>query len=121
MALVHIGYKDGYLRSFSETDADPKGVYMYLAGYRLPIVGKISFGATTVDVTEVPDHLLQDYFYVEVVGPNVDIKKLADIGGCYEILAALGRPNSKVADYTIDEFYKLFKPLPLQPARSENA
>jgi alanine racemase len=108
MALVHIGYKDGYLRSLSETDADPKGVYMYLAGYRLPVVGKISFGATTVDVTEVPEHLLQDYFYVEVVGPNVDIRKLADIGGCYEILAALGRSNTKIADYTIKEFYKSF-------------
>ncbi len=108
MALVHIGYKDGYLRSLSETDAQPKGVYMYLPGYRLPVVGKISFGATTVDVTEVPEHLLQDYFYVEVVGPNVDIKKLADIGGCYEILAALGRPNTKMADYTTDEFHKNF-------------
>jgi alanine racemase len=109
MALVHIGYKDGYLRSLSETDANPKGVYMYLAGYRLPIVGKISFGATTVDVTEVPEHLLQDYFYVEVVGPNVDLRKLADIGGCYEILAALGRPNSKIADYTVEEFSENFK------------
>lgn len=104
MALVHIGYKDGYLRSLSETDKAPKGVSMYLAGYPLPIVGKISFGAATVDVSEVPEHLLQDFFYVEVVGPNVDIKKLADIGGCYEILASLGRPNPKVADYTLEEF-----------------
>lgn len=108
MALVHIGYKDGYLRSLSETDTDPKGVYMYLAGHRLRVVGKISFGATTVDVTEVPEHLLEHYSYVEVVGPNVDIKKLADIGGCYEILAALGRPNPKVADYTLEEFLKTF-------------
>ena len=104
MALVHIGYKDGYLRSLSETDTAPKGVYMYLAGYKLPVVGKISFGATTVDVTEVPEHLLEEYSYVEVVGPNVDIKRLADIGGCYEILAALGRPNPKIADYTVSEF-----------------
>ena len=109
LALVHIGYKDGYLRSLSETDANPKGVYMYLAGHRLPVVGKISFGATTVDVTEVPEHLLEEYFYVEVIGPNVDIKKLADIGGCYEILASLGRPNPKVADYTMNAFSNLFK------------
>ena len=109
MALVHIGYKDGYLRSLSETDANPKGVYMYLAGHPLPVVGKISFGATTVDVTDVPEHLLEEYFYVEVIGPNVDIKKLADIGGCYEILASLGRPNAKVADYTMSEFSNFFK------------
>ena len=108
MALVHIGYKDGYLRSVSETDANPKGAFMFIAGHKLPVVGKISFGATTVDVTEVPEHLLQDNFYVEVVGPNVDIKKLADIGGCYEILAALGRPNPKVADYTVQDFSERF-------------
>jgi len=109
MALVHIGYKDGYLRSLSETDASPKGVYMYLAGHKLPLVGKISFGATTVDVTEVPEHLLEEYYYVEVVGPNVDIRRLADIGGCYEILSALGRPNTKMADYTMSEFSKTFE------------
>ena len=108
MALVHIGYKDGYLRSLSETDGNPKGAFMFIAGHKLPVVGKISFGATTVDVTEVPEHLLQDNFYVEVVGPNVDIKKLADIGGCYEILAALGRPNPKVADYTVQDFSERF-------------
>ena len=109
MALVHIGYKDGYLRSLSETDASPKGVYMYLAGHKLPVVGKISFGATTVDVSEVPEHLFEDYYYVEVVGPNVDIRRLADIGGCYEILSALGRPNTKMADYTMSEFSKTFE------------
>lgn len=108
MALIHIGYKDGYLRSLSETDSEPKGAYMYLAGYRLPVVGKISFGATTVDVTTVPDNVLEKYSYVEVVGPNVDIRHLADIGGCYEILAALGRPNPKVADYTMKEFSETF-------------
>lgn len=108
MALVHIGYKDGYLRSLSETDGSPKGVSMFLAGHYLPIVGKISFGAATVDVTEVPEHLLQEYFYVEVVGPNVDVKHLADIGSCYEILAALGRSNPKIADYTLEEFNSKF-------------
>ena len=110
LALVHIGYKDGYLRSLSETDKDPKGVFMYLAGYKIPVIGKISFGASTVDVTDVPDEVLERNHYVEVVGPNVDIKFLADIGGCYEILAALGRPNKKVADFTLEEFEMKFMP-----------
>lgn len=108
LALVHIGYKDGYLRSLSETDKDPKGVFMYLAGYKIPVIGKISFGASTVDVTDVPEEVLNNNHYAEVVGPNVDIKLLADIGGCYEILAALGRPNKKVADFTLEEFEKKF-------------
>lgn len=108
LALVHIGYKDGYLRLLSETDALPKGVYMYMAGHRIPLIGRISFGAATVDVTDVPDEILDTVHYVEVVGPNVDIKRLADIGGCYEVMMALGRPNPKVADYTMVEFHKRF-------------
>jgi alanine racemase len=108
LALVHIGYKDGYLRALSETDAAPKGVYMYIGGYKVPLIGKISLGMTTVDVTDVPEDILERYKYAEVVGPNVDIKFLADKVGCYEILAALGRPNEKFADYTMGEYQSIF-------------
>lgn len=108
LALVHIGYKDGYLRLLSETDVSPKGAYVYMDGYKLPLIGKISLGITTVDVTDVPESTLQKFKYVEIVGPNVDIKFLADIVGCYEILAALGRPNIKVADYTLKEYLAIY-------------
>lgn len=108
LALVHIGYKDGYLRALSETDAKPMGVYMIMDQYKLPLIGKISLGITTVDVTDVPDSILERFHYAEVVGPNVDIRFLADKAGCYEILAALGRQNIKIADYTLQRFQKLF-------------
>jgi alanine racemase len=108
LALVHIGYKDGYLRVLSETDQNPKGAYMCIGGYKVPVIGKISLGMTTVDVTDVPDSVLEEYKYAEVVGPNVDIRFLADIVGCYEILAALGRPNEKFADYTLAEYDGLY-------------
>lgn len=104
LGLVHIGYNDGYLRILSETDIAPKGAYVYIDGYRLPLIGKVSLGIITVDVTDVPESTLQKFKYVEVVGPNVDIKYLADLVGCYEIMAALGRPNIKIADYTLKEF-----------------
>lgn len=108
LALAHIGYKDGYLRALSELDTQPKGVYMYIGQYKAPLIGKISLGAATLDVTDVPQEILDQFKYAEVVGPNVDIKFLADKAGCYEILAALGRPNVKVADYTLREFEKTF-------------
>ncbi len=108
LALVHIGYKHGYLRLLSETNASPKGVFMYIAGYRIPLIGKISSGATTVDVTDVPREILDQYHYAEVIGPNVDIKMLADISGCYDILGALGGINSRIADYTMDDFIQKF-------------
>ena len=103
IALVHIGYKDGYLRSLSEKDDMPVGAYMWIANYPVHIVGKISLGMTTIDVTDVPEEVLQNYRYAEVLGPNVDIKELADIAGCYELLASLGRSNTKMADYTLEE------------------
>lgn len=108
LALAHIGYKDGYLRALSELDDQPKGVYMFIGQYKAPLIGKISLGATTLDVTDVPQDILEQFKYAEVVGPNVDIKFLADKAGCYEILASLGRPNVKIADYTMREFEKTF-------------
>lgn len=108
MALVHIGYKDGYLRTLSELDSDPKGVYMCIDGYRTPVMGKISLDASTIDVTDVPADVLANAKYAEVVGPNVDLKVLADKSGCYEILVALGRENKKVNDYTVKEFKRIF-------------
>ncbi|SHI19433.1 alanine racemase [Desulfosporosinus lacus] len=107
MALVHIGYKDGYLRTLSELDSDPKGVYMCIDGYRTPVMGKISLDASTIDVTDVPADVLANAKYAEVVGPNVDLKVLADKAGCYEILVALGRENKKVNDYTVKEFKRI--------------
>jgi len=107
IALVHIGYKDGYMRTLSELDNHPQGVYMVINGYRAPVIGKISLDATTIDVTDVPEELLKVAKYAEVVGPNVDIKVLADISGCYEIMVALGRENKKISDYTLQEFNQL--------------
>lgn len=104
MALVHIGYKDGYMRTLSELDSHPQGVYMVINGYRAPVIGKISLDATTIDVTDIPEELLKMAKYAEVIGPNVDIKFLADISGCYEIMVALGRENKKISDYTLQEF-----------------
>jgi len=104
LALAHIGYKDGYLRALSETDAKPVGAFMCVGGYRAPVIGKVSMGMTTLDVTDVPDDVLKRCCCAEVVGPNVDMKQLADLGGCYEVLVALGRPNLKCADFTLREF-----------------
>lgn len=108
MALVHIGYKDGYMRTLSELDSHPQGVYMVINGYRAAVIGKISLDATTIDVTDIPEELLKAAKYAEVIGPNVDIKTLADISGCYEIMVALGRENKKISDYTLQEFNQQF-------------
>lgn len=104
LALAHIGYKDGYLRTLSHTDSVPSGAWMAIGGHIAPVIGKVSLGLTTLDVTGVPDAVLEMFFYAEVLGPNVNARRIADITGCYEVIASLGRSNVKVADYTLDEF-----------------
>jgi len=82
---------------------------MFINGYRAPIIGKISLDATTVDVTDIPDNVLKEAVYAEVVGPNVDIRILADKSGCYDIMVALGSDNKKINDYTLKEYKQLFE------------
>jgi alanine racemase len=108
IALVHIGYKDGYMSALSGLDNNT-GAYMQIDRYRVPVIGKISLDATTIDVTDVPDSVLETVKYAEVTGPNVDLRKLADFAGCYELMVALGKPAKKIADYTEKEFNKKFE------------
>jgi alanine racemase len=104
IALAHIGYKDGYLRTLSHTDSVASGAWMAIGGHIAPVIGKVSLGLTTLDVTDVPDAVLETFFYAEVLGPIVNARAIADITGCYEVIASLGRSNVKVADYTLDQF-----------------
>ncbi len=60
---------------------------------------------------DVPEAVLKKAKYAEVVGPNVDLRVLADISGCYEIMVALGRENKKISDYTLQEFNQRFSHL----------
>lgn len=106
IALVHIGYKDGYMRVLSGLDNLP-GAYMSISGYRANVIGKISLGASVIDVTDIPQDILDSNYYAEVIGPNVDIRELADMVGCYEILVSLGRPNKKIMDYKMEQFKEL--------------
>lgn len=109
IALAHIGYKDGYLRTLSNTDSNASDAWMAIGGYAAPVIGKVSLGLTTLDITDVPQHVLDRFYYAEVLGPNVDVRKVADITGCYEVIASLGRKNLKVADYNLDSFERACK------------
>jgi alanine racemase len=49
IAVLPVGYGDGYLRS-----SQPGGVVL-VRGSRLPLVGRVSMDAVTVDVTDLED------------------------------------------------------------------
>jgi len=96
-AVVAAGYADGMLRRASSSDERPGG-FGVIGGYRAPILGRISMDMITLDVTEVPDHLLKRGAFVEMLGPQVAASDLAAYAETidYEYLTSLGRRFERV-------------------------
>jgi alanine racemase len=86
IATIGVGYADGWPRHLSNRGA------AYVDGIRVPIVGHVSMDSMTLDVTDVPDHLLAPGAWVELLGSNQTISDVASDAGtiAYEILTQLG-------------------------------
>lgn len=86
IATVAAGYADGYLRALSNCASG------YLAGHRVPLVGRVSMDLITFDVTDVPQEHAVPGAMVELVGPHYPVDAIASDAGTigYEILTALG-------------------------------
>ncbi len=99
IAVLPIGYADGYLRSFSNH------VDVLISGRRAPVVGMISMDYTMVDVTELDD--IEIGTEVTLIGSEGDdairVEELADKGDTipYIITTCLGRRPGRC--YTITE------------------
>lgn len=96
-AVVAAGYADGMLRRAGSTD-ERSGGFAMIAGHRAPILGRISMDMITLDVTDVPEHLVERGAYVEMMGPNVAAADLAAYADTidYEYLTSLGRRFERV-------------------------
>lgn len=92
IAVVAVGYADGYFRSLSNTG---KG---YVAGHLVPIVGRVSMDLVTIDVTNVPEHAIHPGVEVEFIGPHVSLSEVASQAGTidYEVLTHLGKRYKRV-------------------------
>ena len=55
IAIVAVGYADGYLRSAGAADQGRRPRDVIVAGKRCPIVGRISMDLMAVDVTDLPE------------------------------------------------------------------
>ena len=88
IALVPVGYGDGYPRALSNVGS------MKIRGYYAPIVGRVSMDQITLDVTDLPDVIVGDM--VEIIAPDPaapnSLETLARQAGCipYEIMCRLG-------------------------------
>ncbi|XHC11414.1 alanine racemase [Labrenzia sp. ac12] len=96
-AVVAAGYADGMIRRAGSTDDRPGG-FGLIGGYKAPILGRISMDMITLDVTDVPEHLLQRGAFVEMLGPGVAASDLAAYAETidYEYLTSLGRRFERV-------------------------
>lgn len=87
IATVGTGYADGYPWSLGN-----KGVAS-VGGYRVPVVGRISMDLITLDVTDVPEQLVQPGKRVDLIGPEISLEEVAQRADTinYEILTRLGQ------------------------------
>ncbi|MDY8110449.1 alanine racemase [Fulvimarina sp. 2208YS6-2-32] len=96
IATVGIGYGDGYPRALSGSGTlsrpDSPAPVAFLAGRRVPILGRISMDLTLLDITDVPENAVLPGDRAEFFGPNVPIDDVARAAGtiAYELLTGLG-------------------------------
>ena len=88
IALVPIGYHDGYRRTLSNKSS------VIVNGRLAPVIGRISMDWTIVDITDIPDTAIGDE--VILIGSNSDLRitaeELAALSGTisYEITCGIG-------------------------------
>jgi alanine racemase len=93
LAIVSMGYADGFPRSLSNTGA------LYWKGHKCPLRGRVSMDLTTVDLSAVPENDLPGPGdMLEVIGPNQSADDLAADAGTigYEILTSLSRRYQRI-------------------------
>lgn len=87
IATVGTGYADGYPWSLGN-----RGVAA-IGGRRVPVVGRVSMDLITLDVTGLPDELVQPGCLVDLIGPDISLEEVAERAGTinYEILTRLSQ------------------------------
>ncbi len=91
VAVLGLGYADGYLRALSWPGRHGPAQVM-IGGHYAPVIGRVSMDSICVDVTDVPEGFVERGVRAEVIGPNVTIDEVAKWAGTipYEILTSLG-------------------------------
>lgn len=97
LAIVSAGYADGYLRSLSGSGVPLRaggssGAFGFIAGHRVPVIGRVTMDLTIFDVTDVPASDIRAGDYIELFGPNMPLDDVARAAGTigYELLTGLG-------------------------------
>jgi len=97
VAIVALGYADGYLRSASAAKGKPPA-QVIIAGKRCPIAGRVSMDVLAVDVTDLPDGTVRRGDLATLIGDGMSVDDVAAAMGTigYEVLTHLGRRYHRV-------------------------
>ena len=97
LAVVAVGYADGYLRAASSSDAAP-GADAIVAGKRCPLAGRVSMDLLAIDITDLPDNAARRGEFATLIGDEITVDDLATAAGTigYEVLTSLGRRYHRV-------------------------
>ena len=92
IAIIAVGYADGYMRAASPIDGRSGGQAI-VAGIRCPLAGRISMDLLAVDVTDVPETAARRGDVVTLIGGDLSVDEVAKFYGTigYEVLTSLGR------------------------------
>lgn len=97
VAIVSVGYADGYCRALGSRDGQ-EGPCAWFGGRPAPILGRVSMDLAAFDVTAIPERLTPRGGFAELLGPRAGLDELAARAGTisYEILTNIGRRAERV-------------------------
>ncbi|MCP5082013.1 MAG: alanine racemase [Alphaproteobacteria bacterium] len=97
IAVIPVGYYDGYPRSLSSA-SDLPHAWVSVEGHRAPVIGRVSMDMITVDVTDLPDHLAVRGKEAELFGTSPTVDELATWAGTisFEVFTGLGSRFARV-------------------------
>jgi alanine racemase len=92
LAIVAVGYADGFSRSASAADGMSGGEAV-VAGRRCPLAGRVSMDLLAVDVTDVETRAVRRGDLITLLGDGITLEEVAHAAGTisYEVLVNLGR------------------------------
>jgi alanine racemase len=96
LAIVGVGYADGYLRAASASDI-VRGAEVMVAGKRCPLAGRVSMDLIAIDITDVPS-LVKRGDMVTLIGDDITVDDFAATAGTigYEVLTSLGKRYHRI-------------------------
>jgi alanine racemase len=97
LAIVAVGYADGYARAAGATKGKP-GAEAIVAGKRCPVVGRVSMDLLAIDVTDLPEGSARRGDFAVLIGGGIGIDEIGAAAGTigYEVLTSLGRRYHRI-------------------------